>query len=67
MRESLCTGCQHRALVNLAVRQGKNIGEFCAECYERLNLAESPRKHYRSSRGTVRPNRDDIARVLDEE
>ncbi len=67
MREGVCTGCSHRTLVNLAVRNDKYLGEFCADCYDRLNLEERPRKIARPARIVFRPTRDEITRTVDEE
>lgn len=70
MREGICSGCRRMRMVNVATFKDVILGEFCADCYDRLDLAEPrriPPGCYGPSEGDTSPGWENVVRCYEED
>lgn len=70
MRRGVCAGCNRSGIwVNAATLRGERIGEYCADCFERIRYdSERPaRRSTTSGPNHNDPGFDNVVRALEED
>lgn len=71
MRQGQCKRCRRQAWVNLATRNEKPLGEFCADCFEVIHHDAAERSQLGGSSGPFHddndPGWDNVIRALEED
>ena len=67
MKMGVCAGCGKTAMVNFAAKKDKNspyeAGDYCADCYERMDLSIPLPKSSKPATPDTDPSWDNVVRA----